>query len=159
MTEFVWGYSLVLWYFFNDRRGAWLLLPTSTRFQIFFTFKVHLLFFIISIVLLSNFSTLYFQKKLFKFFNNYWMSNLTHIMVFRFSSKIIYVFPKKGDMQNSSYQLLSNAFCGLWSEWSQKTHMTSNWKCIWNYVLQQNYECCFELGMKTKSPKQETIQS
>jgi hypothetical protein len=71
-------------------------------------------------------STLYFFKIKFKVFNNYLMSNLTHIMVFRFRSKIICVFPKKGEMQNISYQLLSNAFCGLRLEWSQKTHMTSN---------------------------------
>jgi hypothetical protein len=71
-------------------------------------------------------STLYFPKKLFKIFNDYLMLNLTHIMVFRFRSRIICVFPKKSEMQNISYQLLSNAFCGLRLEWSQKTHMTSN---------------------------------
>jgi hypothetical protein len=73
-----------------------------------------------------NISTLYFQKPLFKVFNNYLMSNLTHVMIFRFRSRIICVFPKKGEMQNTSYQLLSNAFFGLRLEWSQKTHMTSN---------------------------------
>ncbi len=48
------------------------------------------------------------------------------LLIFKFGSRIICVFAKKGEMQNTLYQPLSNAFCVLRSECSQKTHMTSN---------------------------------
>jgi hypothetical protein len=67
------------------------------------------------------------------------------LLIFKFGSRIICVFAKKGEMQNTLYQPLSNAFCVLRSECSQKTHMTSNWKCIWNYVLQQTMNVVLNL--------------
>jgi len=76
----MWGYSSLLWHFFNDSWGEWLLLLAFTKNKIKITFKVHLSFFChfqCAFITFFNTSTFYFQKKSSKVFNNYLMLNLT----------------------------------------------------------------------------------